>query len=132
MPNPATSTSPTSKVLHRLGCFFIGTPASLSMPRDFYREKGDRDMPTAKEIMEHKVQRDRVAVNTYRLQMTPLVARYTSIAAFVVCLAGYASLGTVSALHSSYVQHAAQAKQLEQQCEYIKNNHITPVPNECQ
>jgi hypothetical protein len=102
------------------------------MPRDFYREKGDRDMPTAKEIMEHKVQRNQVAVNTYRLLITPRVARYASIAAFVVAGVGYASLGSISALYHAHAVREQQAEQVAKTCQIYKTNHITPLPTECQ
>lgn len=138
MPNPATSFSPTSRVLHRLGCLIIGTPESMHMPRDFYREKGDRDLPTATEILDHKVQRDRIAVNTYRLQLFPRVGWLTFIAALILVALIHATVGPLAKAARHHAEKAQQAELMAQQCDAIKRNNAsanggfqTPLPTEC-
>lgn len=128
MPNLATSTSPTSKVLHRLGCLIIGTPKSLQVDPDFYREKGDRDLPTAKEIQEHKVQRNRVAQDAYRRDVTARIGWLTCFAAIAVCLVGYGTLGTASAVRHKWTEHSNHAAAC---ATYAQSQNHLPLPDDC-
>lgn len=109
--NSPYSTSPTSKILHRLGCLLVGTPESMRMPPDFYFEKGDRKKPLEGEISLHPVQRDRVAVDSFRRLLTQRVAWLSAFASLAICCAGYSVLGTASWAKRQFAEHASHAEQ---------------------
>jgi hypothetical protein len=97
-----------------MGCLFIGTPQSMRMPPDFYFEKGDRKPPLEGEIYMHPVQRDRVAVDSFRRLLTQRVAWLSAIASLAICFAGYSVLGTGSWVKRQFNQHKAHAEQCAQ------------------
>lgn len=82
-----STTSLTSKALHRLGCFFIGTPESMRMPPDFYVEKGDRQVPTVGEMQQFVTQRNRLMVDAVRRGLLVRLGILTSVAAVAGALA---------------------------------------------
>jgi hypothetical protein len=77
----------TSKALHLLGSFFIGTPESLHMPADFYFEKGDRQLPTVQEMQQFVTQRNRLTVDAVRRGLLVRMGILTSVASVSVALA---------------------------------------------
>lgn len=81
-----STTSLTSKALHRLGCFFIGTPESMRMPPDFYFEKGDRQVPTVPEMQQFVTQRNRLMVDAVRRGLLVRLGILTSVAAVAVSI----------------------------------------------
>lgn len=77
----------TSKVLHRLGSFFIGTPHSLGeMPDDFYFDIGDRVQPMPQDIRKREVLGRKLLTNFYRLDQTYRLGPIVSTMCFVAVL----------------------------------------------
>lgn len=58
-----------SRVLHWLGCVFIGQPEALGMPTDFYFARQDRHLPTPAEGDSWQKMRFRVYVDRVRVAM---------------------------------------------------------------
>ena len=90
-----STTSLTSKVLHRLGCFFIGTPESMRMPPDFYFEKGDRQVPTVAEMQQFVTQRNRLMVDAVRRGLLVRLGILTSVATVAIALGLLAVLNPI-------------------------------------
>lgn len=77
----------TSKVLHRLGSLFIGTPHSLGeMPDDFYFDIGDRVQPMPQDIRKREVLGKKLLTNFYRLDQTYRLGPIVSTMCFVAVL----------------------------------------------
>ena len=108
----------TSKVLHRLGSFFIGTPESLRMDPDFYFDMGDRIQPEQRAIRDKEVLRGKIGTNVYRLSQTYRVGPIVSVAAFVVILGLSFLSGVVTksaeGVKSKWEQHVAAVTQQNQ------------------
>lgn len=78
----------TSKILHRLGSIFIGTPHSLGeMPDDFYFDIGDRVQPMPQDIRKREVLGKKILTNFYRLDQTYRLGPIVSTMCFVAILA---------------------------------------------
>ncbi|WP_233842270.1 hypothetical protein [Dyella sp. 2HG41-7] len=76
----------TSKVLHRLGSIFVGTPESLGMDADFYFDMGDRVQPLPQDIRKRDVLADKLMTNVYRLSLTNRLGLVLSGLCFAVVL----------------------------------------------
>lgn len=85
----------TSKVLTLLGNTFIGTPASLRMPDDFYSEKGDRYVPSSQAMLDPKVQRERIATDAFRRMLALRVGILASLAVASLSGVTYLLIGFV-------------------------------------
>jgi hypothetical protein len=89
----------TSKALHFLGSFFVGTTESLHMPPDYFTEKGDRDEPSVHEVQQFKVQRDRLTVDAVRRGQVMRVGVLTVFAVLALNMASLFLFGSISAVY---------------------------------
>lgn len=108
----------TSKVLHRLGSFVIGTPESLAMDEDFYFDVGDRVQPMPQDIRKRDVLADKIMTNVYRLGLTYRIGPILSGMCFVAVLALSAVSVTLTdwgkGIKTSYDQHVTAVAQEKQ------------------
>jgi hypothetical protein len=128
-----------SRVLHYLGCLFIGTPASMHMPHDFYYIEADRDFPAPGEL-DWKSQRQRIFVDGFRRALTQKVAVYTCVGALAISVVGLLLNGGVLGMKHAAASHGWFGKKLtlsECQTEYNHamqqndQNALQRIQDEC-
>ena len=111
----APKVSLRSRLLHGLGCLFIGTPSSLGMPEDFYYIEADREFPTPGSLSWVQ-KRKRIYTDHFRRALTHKVALYACAVAVVFSVAGYAVNGGVRGAKSWISKtwsNSGQGKQAE-------------------
>lgn len=108
----------TSKVLHRLGSLFIGTPESLGMPADFYTDVGDREQPLQNDIRKREVMGAKLLTNVFRLAQTYRVGPVISALCFIVIFGLSAVSVQVTkwgtSIKTAYTAHETKVAQQEQ------------------
>lgn len=79
----------TSRALDWAGRLFIGSPASLEIDdEDFYYLPCDRNPPGLDELDEANVQRELIAVDAFRRELTERLAYVAAGVALAACAAG--------------------------------------------
>ena len=118
----------SSALLHRLGCLVIGTPASLSMPDDFYSVQGDRSEPV-QGISTFKGQRFALTVDAFRRRLTMRVAVLAAVASLAAVLAIQLLAGGVHGTANLF--HSTAAASVDPTCAAYAS-HGLAMPANCQ
>lgn len=100
-----------SRALNFFGSIFIGRPAAIGMPSDFYYLETDRDMPTPEEAQDWQTMCQRLYVDTVRRKITNFILKSGLLLMVIFAVIAYGlSLGgkAVDSMKQAYHQHAIE------------------------
>lgn len=82
-----TRISPASQILHWLGCWIVAKPEELKQAPGFWQDNEDRQLPTAEEYFEPKVQMAQAGGEYFRRHLRKDLATYAMVLSFALSVA---------------------------------------------